>query len=171
MEKTRKSISSSGAYKFLVLWGVVWIIGFLSSQFFPPDIAGYVWIGVDILGGILSVVVGMHMNSNIRNEKSTDLGKRIAFFWVLLIVFCFLTISIFSPITGKQLAMTIIIFVIIGWISMGLLLSFASVWWGLAIIGLAVIGYYGFPDIFYLLMGIFGGGGMILLGLYIRFKW
>ena len=32
MKKTRRAISSSGAYAFLFVWGVVWVLGFLGSQ-------------------------------------------------------------------------------------------------------------------------------------------
>jgi hypothetical protein len=69
------------------------------------------------------------------------------------------------------MAMFIILFVTVGWVAMGLLLSFASIWWGLAITVLALVGYFLLPGIFYLLMGILGGGGMIVLGLYIRMRW
>jgi hypothetical protein len=55
--------------------------------------------------------------------------------------------------------------------AMGLLLSFASIWWGLALTALALIGYFLLPGIFYLWMAILGGGGMIVLGLYIRSRW
>jgi len=54
---------------------------------------------------------------------------------------------------------------------MSLLLSFTSVWWGLAITALALIGYFLLPGIFYLWMAVLGGGGMIALGLYIRNRW
>ena len=68
MKKTRRSISSSGAYKFLILWGAIWMIGFLGSQFLPKEIASYVWIGLDILGGILSAVIGVRMNRGVRTS-------------------------------------------------------------------------------------------------------
>ena len=67
--------------------------------------------------------------------------------------------------------MVIIIFVMIGWIAMGLLLSVTSIWWGVGITVLALLGYYLLPDFFYLIMAVLGGGGMIGLGLYIRSRW
>jgi len=54
---------------------------------------------------------------------------------------------------------------------MSLLLSFASVWWGLIITALALIGYFWLADFFYLWMAALGGGGMIALGFYIRNRW
>jgi hypothetical protein len=59
----------------------------------------------------------------------------------------------------------------LGQLAMGLLFSFSSVWWALPITFLALAGYFLLPGIFYLWMALLGGGGMIILGLYIRFRW
>jgi hypothetical protein len=171
MQKTRRLISSSGAYFFLIIWGAIWLLGFLNSQFLPVNTAGYVWMGLDILGGILSAVIGVRLNRGVRSTAPTTSGKRIAFFWLLLFFYCVAAIGVAWPVDGKQLAMFIILFVTVGWIAMGLLLSFASVWWGLALLALSLIGYFLLPGIFYLLMAFLGGGGMIALGIYARNRW
>lgn len=171
MKKTRHSISSSGAYKFLILWGVTWLIGFLNSQFLPGDLAGNIWIGLDIIAGFISAFIGIRLNRGIRSSSPSTTGKRIGLFWLILFLYCFLFILIANPIDGKQLAMYIILVVTLGWIAMGLLLSFVSVWWGLALVALACLGYFFLPGIFFLLMAILGGGGMIVLGFYIRDRW
>jgi hypothetical protein len=67
--------------------------------------------------------------------------------------------------------MFIILFVMVGWLAMGLLLSFTSIWPGVIITALALVGYFLLPGIFNLWMAILGGGGMIALGLYIRSRW
>ena len=171
MTRTRRAISSSGAYNIMIVWGMVWLLGFLGSQFLSQEIAGYAWMVLDILGGILSAVLGIRMGLGLRSASSTTSGKRIAIFWLLLFFFCIAAVSVAWPTDGKQLAMFIILFVMVGWLAMGLLLSFASVWPGLIITVLALVGYFLLPGIFYLLMAIMGGGGMIALGLYIRSRW
>jgi hypothetical protein len=171
MQKTRRAISSSGAYKFMILWGFIWLLGFLNSQFLPNKIVGFVWMGLDILGGILSAVIGVRMNRAVRTSTSSISGKRIAFFWLLLFIYCVIALAITWPLDGKQLAMFIILFITIGWVAMGLLLSFVSAWWGLALLALSLIGYFLLPGIFYLWMAFLGGGGMIALGVYIRLRW
>lgn len=171
MQKTRRSIASSGAYNFLILWGIIWLVGFLNSQFLPNQTASFVWMGLDILGGIISVVIGVRLNRGIRTSMPTTTGRRIGLFWLLLFLFCIAAVAVVWPIDGKQFAMFIIFFVTLGWISMGLLLSFASAWWGLGLIGLSLIGYFLFYDFFYLWMAILGGGGMIALGIYVRNRW
>jgi hypothetical protein len=171
MKKTRRAISSSGAYGFLIVWGVVWMLGFLSSQFLPAEIGGTIWIVVDILGGALSAILGIRMGRHVRSPSASISGKRIGWFWLLLFFYCVAAIAVAWPTDGKQLAMFIIFFVMVGWLAMGLLLSFAPIWPGLAITALALIGYFLLPGYFYLWMAILGGGGMIALGLYIRSRW
>jgi len=171
MNKTKKAISNSGAYNFLIVWGAVWLMGFLANHFVDPKTAGLFWMVIDILGGVISAILGIRMSRKVRSPAGLASGKRIAWFWLILFIYCFSLILVVSPVDGKQMAMTIILFVMIGWIAMGLLLSAASVWWGLAITALALIGYFLLPDIFNLWMALLGGGGMIFLGVYIRKKW
>lgn len=171
MQKTRRFISSSGSYIFLLMWGVIWLLGFLNSQFLPDKVVGYVWMVLDILGGILSAVIGVRLNRGVRSSASITSGKRIAFFWLLLFLYIVAAVAVAMPVNGKQVAMLIILFVTVGWIAMSLLLSFSSVRWALALFALSLIGYFLLPGIFYLWMAILGGGGMIVLGLYIRSRW
>ena len=171
MQKTRRAISSSGAYLFLIVWGVIWLLGFLGSQFLRPDLGGYAWMVLDTLGGIISALLGIRMGRGVRSSSPGISGKRIAIFWLLLFLYCIAAVAISWPADGKQNAMYIILFVMTGWAAMSLLLSFASVWPGLIITVLALIGYFLLPGIFYLWMAVLGGGGMITLGLYIRSRW
>lgn len=170
-KKTREAISRSGAYAFLIIWGIVWLLGFLANHFLSGDISGYIWLGLDILGGLASAVIGARMNLRVRSTSATASGKRIVWFWLILFLYCAAAIGISWPVESKQLAMLIILFVMVGWMAMGLLLRFASIGWGLAITGLSLIGYFFLPGIFYLWMAFLGGGGMIALGLYIRNRW
>ena len=170
-DKTRKAISKSGAYAFLIVWGIVWLLGFLASHFIHNNLSGYIWFGLDILGGLASAVIGARMNLRVRSPSAALSGKRIAWFWLLLFLFCAAAIGVSWPVDSKQMAMFIILFVMVGWMAMGLLLSFASIGWGLVITALSLLGYFLLPGIFYLWMAILGGGGMIVLGVYIRNRW
>jgi hypothetical protein len=171
MQKTRRAISNSGAYAFLFIWGIVWLFGFLGSQFLSQEISGYNWIVLDSLGGIISAVTGIRMGRGVRSSSPVTSGKRIGIFWLLLFLYAAATVAISWPADGKRLAMYIILFVMIGWLAMGLLLSFYAIWPGLIITALALVSYFLLPDIFYLVMAVLGGGGMIALGLYIRARW
>lgn len=170
MKRTKHMISSSGAYKFLFLWGAIWLVGFLSAQFIQGATAGYIWAGLDVIGGFLSAFIGIRLSRVVHNEKSPS-GIRIGAFWWSLMLLCALSILVVWPIDWKQLSMLIILFVMAGWIAMALLFKAVSVWLGIAVIVLAFIGYYLLPDFFFLWMSILGGGGMIAAGFYVRSRW
>jgi hypothetical protein len=170
-QKTRQSIASSGAHVSLIVTGAVWLIGFICNQFLSGQILSYIWIGLSILGGTVATILGIRSSKHVRNPSAGATAKRVSLIWLLLVVYCIAAIAVAYPIDGKQLTMFIVLFVLIGWMAMGLLLSFSSFWPGLLIIAMALAGYFLLPDFFYLWMGILVGGGMIALGLYIRFRW
>jgi len=169
-QKTRHAIASSGTYVTLIVTGIVWLIGFVCTQFLP-EISGYVWTGLSILGSILGTLWGFRLGQRVRNRAFSATAKRATLFWLLLVFYCIAAIAIARPTDGKQVTAFIILFIMIGQLSMGLLISFSTVWWALPITALALVGYFLLPSIFYLWMGVLGGGGMIAFGLYIRFRW
>lgn len=171
IQKTRHSFANSGAYIFLLVTGIIWMVGFLSTQFLTGEIVVYIWIGISLLGSALSILLGVRMSPRVRGPSITATAKRAGIFWVLLVLYSIAFIAIAQPIDGKQLTMFVILFIMIGQLSMGLLLSFSSVWWALPITALALIGYFLLPGIFYLWMGFLGGGGMIIFSLYIHSRW
>ena len=77
--------------------GVFW-----ASQFLPNAIAGYAWMILDILGGILSAVLGIRMGRGVRSSSPRITGKRIAFFWLLLFFYCLAAVTVSWPADGKQ---------------------------------------------------------------------
>jgi hypothetical protein len=170
-QKTRRSIASSGAYIFLIITGFVWLIGFLATQFITGQIVAYIWIGASVIGSIVSIPLGIRQGRRVRNPSFSASTKRAVIFWLLLVLYAVATIAIAKPTDGKQVTMFIVLFLMLGQLAMSLLLSFASTWWTLPITALALIGYFLLPGIFYLWMGILVGGGMVILGLYVHFRW
>jgi len=171
MQKTRQSIASSNVHISLIVTGSVWMIGFLCTQFLSGAIVAYIWIGLSILGSTLASILSLRTSKRVHSPTAAATAKRVGLTWLLLAVFCAAAIAVAWPLDGKQLTVFIILFVMIGWLEMGLLLSFISIWPGLIIIALILTGYFLLPDIFYLWIAILGGGGMIALGLYIRYRW
>ena len=171
MKNTRRAISDSGGYIFFIIWGIIWLLGFSGSHFFDGRSSGIGWTILNISGGIASAIAGVRMGKGVRNPQTTTLGKRVAVFWLLLILYAVITIAITWPIDRKQLAMLIVLFVMVGWLALGLLLSFGTFKIALTITALSLLGYFFLPEYFFLLMAFLGGGGMIVFGLFIKAKW
>jgi hypothetical protein len=170
-QKTRHSIASSGIYITLIVTGIVWLVGYVCTQFLPGKVVIYIWIGLSILGSLLGTILGARMSKRVRTPSAGAMARRAGLFWLLLVFYGIAAVAIARPTDGKQVTMFVILFIMVGQLAMGLLLSFSSVWWALPITALALVGYFLLPGIFYAWMGILGGGGMIALGLYIRSRW
>lgn len=171
MEKTRHSFATSGAYTFLIFTGIVWLVGFLATQFLSGAVVATIWIGTSVLCSALAALVGNRMGRRVRAPSTAAYAKRIGLFWLLLVLYGAAAIAIARPTDGKQVTMFVILFTMVGQLAMGLLFSYSSTWWVLPITALALIGYFLLPGIFYLWMAVLGGGGMIALALYIRSRW
>jgi len=171
MQKSRHSFASSGAYIFLIITGIIWLVGFLATQFLPGEIVPYIWIAMSLLGSALAVLLGARMGRRVRGPSTAAYAKRIGIFWLLLVFYGIAAIAVARPTDGKQVTMLVILFIMLGQMAMGLLFSFSSTWWAVPITALALVGYFLLPGIFYLWMGILVGGGMIVLGVYIRSRW
>ena len=169
--KTRRSIASGGTSLTLIVTGIVWLVGFACTQFLSGAVVAYIWIGLSLLGSAVAIVLGRRMGERVHSPLTAAYAKRIGVFWLLLVCYGIATIAVAQPLDGKQVTTLVILFIMLGQLSMGMLTSFSSVWWALPISALALAGYYLMPDYFYLLMAILGGGGMIALGLYIRSRW
>lgn len=167
-QKTQRSLASSGAYIFLMLTGIIWFVGFLSTQFLTGEIVGYIWVGMSVLGIAVSIPLGARLGRRVHSPSFNASAKRIGIFWLLLVFYGIAALAVAQPTDGKQATMLITLFIMLGQLSMGLMLSFSATWWALPITLLALIGYFLLPDLFYLWMAILGGGGMIALALYVR---
>ncbi|MBI9046000.1 MAG: hypothetical protein JEZ06_16025 [Anaerolineaceae bacterium] len=170
-QKTRHSIANSGTYITLIITGIIWLVGFMCQQFLPEEIVIPVWIGMSILGSGIATYFGIRMGKRVRSPLTSMRVKKISILWLLLVIYCIAMIAVAWPMDGKQVTVTIVLFIMVGQLAMGLLLSFTSVWWALPISALALIGYFLLPTYFYLWMSLLGGGGMIVTGLFIRSRW
>ena len=170
-QKIRRSIASGGTSITLIVTGIVWLVGFLATQFLNGAIVAYIWGGMSILGSLVGVLLGTRLGKRVRSTSFNVTARRAITFWLLLILYGITIILLARPMDGKLATLFIILFIMIGQLSMGMLISFSSVWWALPISALALIGYLLLPGIFYLWMAILGGGGMIALGLHIRYRW
>ncbi|MCX5752317.1 MAG: hypothetical protein NTW97_01590 [Candidatus Krumholzibacteria bacterium] len=170
-KRMRNAVTNGGAQYYLILWGVIWFLGFLGSHFLPDSTAGHVWMVLDIIGALGSWGLGVFMSRRVRNASVSATSGRIGLFWLALFAYCMLAVWIAWPLDSRQLAMFLIIFAMFGWIAMGFLLSYSLVTLALFITALAFGSYYLLPHLFYLCMALLGGGTMIGSGLYIRFRW
>jgi len=171
--KTRRGLAQY-AYQQIV-WGLLWFVGFLVSQFVQPSILNWVWIAVPIVGAIGSAIVGISQGRRMRvtpDSRLAFISSRVGIFFPILYVFGVMWFVIFQPLNSLQIALfwiTLVMFsyVVAGaWLRMSLLIGI-----GVGVTVMSLLGYYLLPGYFYLWSALFAGGTLLGSGIYILLRW
>jgi hypothetical protein len=167
--KTRKGHGYVGYY--LMIWGGVWFVGFLVSQYLQsnPAVVGWAWGGLVLVAWVSCAVLGIKQGKYVRSQ----IGPRIGFFFLALFAFTALWYVLMTPQSTKQGAMFFVSIIMFAGVVVGIFSRYMSTIIGsVSLTILAIAGYYLLPDYFYLWEAIFGGLAMLATGLTLRFlRW
>jgi hypothetical protein len=148
----------------LVLWGVIWLVGFSLTHFYPAR-ASWIWITLDVIGVGGCMVLG----GRGRHDASSN---GIAWRWLvsIAVIFAFyiVILNIFQPVSGPQSAVLIALIVALFYVLGGVWLGARLAITGAAMAVLTLVGYTVFPAYFFLWMAVVGGGALMLGGLWLR---
>lgn len=171
--KTRRGLAQY-AYQ-QVVWGLLWFVGFLVSQFVQPAMLNWIWIAVPIVGAIGSGIVGISQGRRMRvtpDSRLAFISSRVGIFFPILYVFGVMWFVIFQPLNALQIALfwiTLVMFsyVVAGaWLRTPLLIGI-----GVGVTVMSLLGYYLLPGYFYLWSALFAGGTLLGSGIYILLCW
>ncbi len=166
----RRSLAHGGMPYFLLIWGIVWTLGFGATHFLGAEspYTGLVWAVLDVLGVAASFAVGTSLGRKIRSSQ----GRRLGLYWLAWLFYGSLLIYFARPQSGDQLSLLIALLAMMGYVTSGLLYSSRFLTGlGLIVTGLIVAGYLALPALFNLWMALLGGGSLIVAGLYILRAW
>lgn len=153
---------------YLLLWGILWMVGFLASQW-QPRLINWIWIVVIVLGMVGSALLGITQGRQMRaapGSQTALIGSRLGIFNGVLYSFAILWLIIF-PLTSEQISMLWITVVMFSSIIAGVWLQEpVSIWLGIGITLMSVIGYFLLPSYFYLWVAIFAGLPLIVASLF-----
>ncbi len=166
----RRSLAHGGMPYFLIIWGLVWTLGFGATHFLGPTSpkVGIVWNVLVLLGAVASFGVGAYLGKRVHSPQ----GLQIAFFWLIWIVYSALIVYFARPRTGDQISLLISLLAMMGYVVSGLFYrSRFLAGLGLVVTVVMIIGYLAFPGYFNLWMAALGGGSLIAAGAYILYAW
>jgi hypothetical protein len=165
--RTARSVFNIWSYHMLV-WGIVWTVGFLISQFLPQWI-NWIWIVLVIIGVACSGILGTMQGRRVRmtpGSQAAFISSRLGMFYGVLYAFIILWLIIF-PLSAAQVSMLWITALMFGYIVAGLWLrQTISIVLGVGVTVMSVIGYYLLPHYFWLWSAIFAGLPLICLSIY-----
>lgn len=168
LTQTRRALAHGGAPYYLILWGCIWLVGYLISQF-APALTDWSWPILDVIGVVLSFWIGYRQSQRV---SSVALGPQIGFFWLALIIYEALWIWLLPPQSSQQLALMLSLYAMFGYVVMGLWLRMrAPIIIAVGVSALALLAYFLLPGLFYLAMGVLGGGTLILSGWLMHNQW
>jgi hypothetical protein len=166
ISKTERVSATTYGYRtaspHLIVWGVVWMIGYGSAYLKPTWSA--IWPILTVIALAISLWLGWKERHSV---QSVDWRYRAT----LLVAFLF-TVAMFailSPKTPAQIGAFTPMLV-------ALLYCLAGIWThgvrmlmtGIVLAVLTVIGYFWLPGLFLLWMAAVGGGALILGGIWLR---
>lgn len=162
--RTADVINYRYASPYLLLWGLVWLVGNLVSQFLPAW-SGPVWMGGVALGVAGSVLIGVRIGG-----RDGRRGGGAASLMISLAFAAFgIGVSVVAPFQSwAQSEAFFCLAVGAAYIVMG-----AFIGWRIAAVGVVVMavtlgGWLYARDQFFLWMALAGGGGLLLGGFWLR---
>jgi hypothetical protein len=162
-----RSMANTWAY-YMLLWGILWTIGFLVTQFKPHWVTG-IWIVMVAIGMIGSTILGIIQGGRTRPAPGSHMafiGSRLGIFYGVLYCFAILWLIIF-PLTSMQIGILWITVVMFGSIIAGTWIHEPlSIIVGVGITCMSVVGYYLVPQYFWIWAAVFAGLPLTAVSIY-----
>ena len=177
-DRTKQTLSRSAVYE--ILWGAVWVVGFLISQFLPSSsesALAWIWAGLGTVGGVISLGIGFASSRQVSVGKTSgnwfdSSQARFGLFFWALVIYGGVLFALDAPLLlhtqhfGAPVSLWWVVTFMFGYLAMGLWFRLPPlIGVGVAVIVIALLSYYLLPEYYYLVMALFGGGTLIGHGL------
>ena len=149
----------------LMVWGVVWAVGYSAMGLLEPERWGLVWLVLDVIGVTATILLARAGKSG---AKAAGQGWKIAAGVFAILLFYAATFALFKP-TSIDAAIAYP-GVVTGLVYAGVGIAFAPryLWIGAAVFAASLVGFFFFQPWLAFWMALVGGGGLILAGLWLR---
>lgn len=151
----------------LMVWGVVWAIGYSAMGLLPVERWGLVWLPLDVVGLAATVLLSRRPRMNGQAGK-VGMGWRMGVGVLAVLAFFVGTYTVFQPTTIEPAIVypglvTGLVYTMVGVAYMPRFL-----WIGAGVFVASLVGHFLFQPWLAFWMAAVGGGGLILAGLWLR---
>lgn len=163
--RLRQATAYGHASPHLIVWGLVWLVADLVTQF-APDF-GLTWAVCATAGAIASIVIGVRAGAKGGPDEA-GLGWRQGATWVLVLAMVASLFFVVPVTSGREVHS--VFGLVFGFIYMivGLWVGWRMVALGAALVVFTLVGFYAVRDWYPLFMGVVAGGALILGGAWLR---
>lgn len=167
--RVHNAIAYHHAAPHLILWGVIWVIGYVASGLSGGLADGWVWLALVILGAVGSFALGMR-SYRASGERFGSRYEAVTAPAAAAMIFVFF-LATFSVFRSNEPAayllfpalVTGLIYTVLGMVRMHRMMAI-----GAAIMLFSYAGYLFFAPYLAFWIAAVGGGGLIVSGLWLR---
>ena len=163
--RLREVTAYAHASPFLILWGLIWLVADLATQFAPAF--NLAWPAAVIAGTLVSFAIGAGMGAK-RTPDQAGAGWRQGATWLLVMAMVF-SLFLVIPVTSDREVHSVfgLVFGFI-YLIVGLWMGWRVAALGAALVALTLVGFYAVHGWYMLFMGVVAGGALILGGFWLR---
>jgi hypothetical protein len=154
------------AAPYLILWGVIWIVGYGAQALSAAILTGRLWLVLDVVGLLGSGVIASRERGK-SGRQGKGLWRRLAAF-ATVFLFVAMTLAIMHPTEPAQYLVfpSLVLGLVYGLIGVFTLPKF--LWIAAIVSASAVLAFYFLQPWLSLCIAVTGGGGLVLGGLWMR---
>lgn len=151
---------------YLILWGVVWFVGYSSMFYWPTLSANLIWLVLDSLGFIGTVMIGMRTSRAGGDLKRVN--RRVLGVFAVVTLFIIATIGVMQPMDAAQYKVypALVLGLTYGLIGVFFLRGF--VWLAAAVSLGSLLPFFFLQPWLSLCIAVFGGGSLLIGGLWMK---
>ncbi len=161
--RARASQANRAGAPYLILWGAIWVVGYVLSGLLPPHQIGWMWLCVGLAG-----FAAMFLLPRRSGDGRAFRGQTVAITTVAIWAFITATYWVMQPTEGDQYLIFPPLMVGLVYALMGSIRRTRIMWVGMAVTALSVIGYAFLRPVLPFYLAAVGGGGLILGGLWMQ---
>ena len=148
----------------LMVWGVIWVLGYSGMGLLPPQRWGLIWLVLDVVGVAATIL----LSRTGKGEARTGQGWKIMAGVLTVLAFCAATFAMFQPISTDTAIAYPGVLTGLAYAGIGIVYAPRYLWIGAAVFAASLVGYFFFQPWLTFWMAAVGGGGLIVAGLWLR---
>ena len=155
---------------YLILWGVIWIVGYGLTGLAPPRSLNAIWLGLVALGVAAGVFLSIRQRARIRVAGQAMTVQAWRWWTGSAAIACFSIASyaVMRPSTSAQYQVYPALVVSLAYMLAGTWRLTRYLWIGAAVFILSLIGFFFLAPWLPYWMAAVGGGGLVLGGVWLR---
>jgi len=150
----------------LMVWGVVWALGYSAMGLLPAEQWSLAWLPLDVIGVVASILLGRRGKSGSR-AGAGQIWKMWAVALTIM-VFVAATFAVFKPTSTDAFIVFPGMIAGLVYTGFGIVAAPRYLWIGGAVFVASLIGYFFFQPWLAFWMAAVGGGGLFVSGLWLR---